>query len=62
MIDIQDLMEKYYTPSVEPLDNDYMILSFSSISHDTDTNVSLKELKQLKENINRLFHVLNKIC
>lgn len=62
MIDIQDLMQGYYTAVVEELDNKYMILSFENHDHDAVMNVSTKELKQLKENINRLFHVLKHIC
>ena len=62
MIDIQDLMSNYYNPSIEELDSDYYILTFIEKleTHETYTNVTEKQLKQLKENVNRIYNILQK--
>ena len=62
MIDILDLMTDYYTASIENLDSKYYALSLISknYNHESQMNTSTQQLKQLKENVNRIYHMLQK--
>jgi hypothetical protein len=63
MIDIQDLATSYYIPSTQKLDQNYHILSFvdNTDNHFIEMNINKQQLKQLKENVNRLYHTLLKL-